>query len=87
MILNRCFTAYITYHDYLHGFWAGCGTGSTTLKVKLLQKVAALREAVLHAIFLDLNKSYNALDRYRRLHILEVYGVGPRALRLLCRYW
>ena len=57
VILNRRFTAYITYHDYLHGFWEGCGTGSITLKVKLLQKVAALREAVLHAILLDLQKA------------------------------
>ena len=65
VIPNRLFTATITYHDSLHGFRAGCGTGTDTLKVKLLQKVASLREAVLHAIFLDLHKAYNALDRSR----------------------
>ena len=27
------------------------------------------------------------MDRSMCLDILEVYGVGPRALRLLCRYW
>ena len=29
----------------------------------------------------------NALDRYRCLGILEGYGMGPRALRLLRLYW
>ena len=38
-------------------------------------------------IFLDLQKAYNALDRSRCLDILEGYGVGPRALHLLHRYW
>ena len=87
VILNCRFNASITYHDPLHGFRAGCGTGTATLEVKLLQKVTAIREAVLHAIFLDLNKSYDALDRSRCLDILEGYGMGPRSLRLLRRYW
>ena len=61
--------------------------GTTTLEVKLLQQLMAMREEVFHAIFLDLNKVYNALDRSMCLKILEGYGVGPRALRLLHRYW
>ena len=43
VILNRRFTISITYHDSLHRFWAGHGTGTTTLRFKLLQKIAALR--------------------------------------------
>ena len=35
-ILNRRFTASITYHEFLHGFRAGHGTGTTTLEAKLL---------------------------------------------------
>ena len=46
-----------------------------------------MREAVLHAIFLDLHKAYDALYRSRCLDILEGYGVGPRDLPLLHRYW
>ena len=46
-----------------------------------------MREAVLHEIFLDLQKAYNALDWNRCLEILAVYGVGPRALQLLREYW
>ena len=42
-ILNCRITAYITYHDFLHGFWAGCGTVTATLEVKLLYQLAALR--------------------------------------------
>ena len=65
VILNFRFTATITYHDSLHGFRAGRGTRNTTIEIKLLQKVEALREALLHAIFLYLHKAYNALDRSR----------------------
>ena len=42
-ILNRRFTASITYHYNLHGFRAGRGTGNATLEAKLLQQLAALR--------------------------------------------
>ena len=38
-------------------------------------------------IFLDLTKAYDALDRSRCLDILEGYGVGPSAMRLLKTYW
>ena len=87
MYVNHHFTASITYHDSINGFQAIQGMGTTTPEVKLLQQVTAMREEELHAMFLDMYNAYNALDRYRCLDILEEYGVGPRALRLLCRYW
>ena len=46
-----------------------------------------MREEVLYVIFLDLTKAYDALDRSRCLGILEGYGVGPGARRLLQNYW
>ena len=46
-----------------------------------------MREEVLYVILLDLTKAYEALDRFRSLEILEGYGVGPRARRLLRTYW
>ena len=87
VILNCHFTASITYPDSLHGFWAGRSTGTATIEVNLLEKVASIREAALHAIFPYLHKEYYALDRSRCLEILDGYGVGTRALCLLIRYW
>ena len=42
-ILNLRIAAFITYHNFLHGFWAGHGTGTATLDAKLLQQLAAMR--------------------------------------------
>ena len=75
-ILHCQLTTAITYHDALHGFREGRGTGTATLKAKLLQQLAAMREEVLYVIFLDLTKAYDALDRSRSLDILMGYGVG-----------
>ena len=43
VILNRRLTSSITFHDVLHGFRAGRGTGNATLEAKLLQQLAAMR--------------------------------------------
>ena len=83
VIINRCFTAAITYHNFLHGFRAGHRTGTITLDLNLLQYLAALREAFLHEIFLDLHKNFNSLDRSSCMGILECYGVGSMDLCLL----
>ena len=87
LIDYRRLTTAITYHDALHGFRAGRGTGTATLEANLLQQLATMREEVLYVIFLDLTKAYDALDRSRILEILEGYGVGPRARQLLRAYW
>ena len=63
--LNRRLAASITFHNFLHLFRAGRGTGTATLEAKLIQQLAALREEVLYVIFLDLHKAYDALDRSR----------------------
>ena len=47
VILHRRLTTAITFHDALHGFQEGRGTGMATLKAKLLQQLAAMREEVL----------------------------------------
>ena len=87
VILNRRFTSSITYHDSLNCIRSVCGTGTATLEANLLQQLAAMREEVLYVIFLDLTKVYDALDRSRCLEILEGYGVGPIARRLMTTYW
>ena len=42
-ILNLRITAFITFHNFLHRFWAGRGTDTATLEVKLLQQLSRLR--------------------------------------------
>ena len=86
-ILNLRHTSSIIYHNFLHGFQAGRGTGTATLEAKLLQQLEALREEVLYFIFLDLHKAYDTLDRSRCLEILEGYSVGPQARGPLKNYW
>ena len=66
-ILHCRLTTAITYHDALHGFWAGRGTGTATLEAKLLHQLAAMREEVLYVILLDLSKASYALVRSRKI--------------------
>ena len=65
VILNCRFIDFIAFHEFLHGFWSGSGTGFDSLDSVLLQKLTSMREEVLYEIFLALNKLYDALDRYR----------------------
>ena len=67
VLLHLRTTTAITYHDFLHGFWAGRGTGTATLKTKLLQQNASTREEVLYVILLDLSKVVYALVRSRKI--------------------
>ena len=53
----------------------------------MIQELTEMKEEVFYEIFLYLHKTYDDLYRSRRLEILVAYGVGPRALRLLRRYW
>ena len=73
----------IEFHDCLHGFLKGRGTGTATAEAKLAQQLAFLEQEALHSVFVDLKKVYNAMDRERCLEILVGYGVGPNMIRLL----
>ena len=66
-LLNLRLTSAITYHNALHGFWAGRGTGTSDLEAKLPPKLTTMREAVLFEIFMHLQKAYDALDQERTL--------------------
>ena len=74
-IINHRIPSCIQFHDTLHGFSVGRGTGTATLKANLRQQIISMRDTVLHAILLDLRKAYNALERDRCLDILAGYGV------------
>ena len=87
MILDLRFTYSITSHHVLHSFWAGYGTGISSIETKLIHQLSAMREEVLYAIFLYLQKLYGVLDRDRCLEILEGYDVGPQTHCILQEYW
>ena len=48
--------AVVTYHDCLHGFIGGRGTGTVTMEEKLAQQLAHLEQALLYGICMDLRK-------------------------------
>ena len=62
VILNLRLTMVIQLHDTLHGFHTGRVTGTASLEANLLQHPMAMRKKVLYEIFLDLHKTYGALD-------------------------
>ena len=70
----------VQFHDCLHGFLKGRGTGTATLEAKLAQQLAYLEQEALYRIFIDLKKAYDAMDRDRCLEILEAYSMGPNML-------
>ena len=51
----------IGFHNTFHGLWAGLGVGNASLEANMIQQLTATRETVLYKIFLDLQKTYNAL--------------------------
>ena len=87
ILLKRRLMSDIMFHDVLHGFRAGRGTGTATLEAKLLQQLTYMKEAVLFNVLLGLQKEHDALDWYIKLEILVDYGVSPRMIRLLQTYW
>ena len=85
-VLDARFSS-IELHDYLHGFRAGRGCGTGIMEAKLVQQLAFVEQCPLYAVFIDLRKAYDAMDRGRCLDILRDCGVGEKALRLIARFW
>ena len=86
-IINFRLLSSIQFYDALCGFHTGRGTGTATLKARLLQNIIAMTETVLHSIFLSLFKAYDDLYREHCLDILSGYGVRTRTIRILQMYW
>jgi len=86
-IVNRRLMSFICFHDDLHGFLPGRGTGTACLEAKLESQLAYRSGRPLYHVYLDFSKAYDSIDRASTLRILEDYGVGPRILRLLEHFW
>jgi hypothetical protein len=66
-IVNKRLQQGITFHESLHGFCPGLGTGTATLQAKLQIQLAHIRSIPIYQIFLDLSKAYDTLNRTRTL--------------------
>ena len=71
----------------LHNLLPGCrnmrGTGTAGIEVKLAQQLAHLEQMPFYAVFFDLKKAFDAMDRERCLLILEGYGARPNMIWLI----
>jgi hypothetical protein len=79
-IIDWRFKEMIQFHPSLHGFRH---TRTASIEAKLSIQLATIHQRPLYAIFLDLHKAYDSLDRGRTIEILQGYGVGPRNIQLL----
>jgi len=86
-IINQRLMRHITFHDDLHGFLPGRGTGTACLEAKLEAQWAFRSGHPLYHIFIDFTKAYDSLDRSRTLLLLADYGVGPNTIQLLAMFW
>ncbi len=77
----------IEYHDCLNGCVNSRGTGTARIEAKLAQQLAYIEQEVFYGIFIDLKKSFDAMHCGQVLRLLRGYGVGPRAIRLIDRFW
>ena len=56
------------------------------IEAKLAQQLAHLEQGPFFGVFIDLKKTFDAIDRGRCLAILALHGVGPDMLRLICNF-
>jgi hypothetical protein len=86
-IINRRLTNTVKFHDAVHGFRVGRGTGTAIIEAKLRMQLAQRSTKPYYMVFLDLKKAYDTLDRNRTLQILEGYGLGANLRRFLSMIW
>ena len=86
-IINRRLVSGIQWHDAIHGFRTGRGTGTAIIEAKLRMQLAQRSHKPLYMIFLDLKKAYDTLDRDRTMIILEQYGVGKNIRDFIKKIW
>jgi len=86
-VMNWCLMMAIKFHDKIHGFLLGCGTGTACLEAKLGAQLALRSGCPLYHVYLDFSKAYDSIDCSSTLTILQDYGVGPWIIWLLEHFW
>ena len=77
----------MTFHDALHGFCAGRGTGTTITQLKLTQDLESVNHDTLLLMFLDIRKAYYNLEYGLQLKNLEGYWEGPKMRGIMVEFW
>ena len=77
----------VQLHNVLHVFFAGRGTGTAITDIKLDKELESVDQDPLLLVFLDLRKSLKKIDLGRLIQILAGYGVRPKLLVLLVKFW
>ena len=77
-LIDTHLRASIHFHDVLHRFRDGRGTGTAIMDLKLTQDLSRVDNKPLFLVLLDLRKAYDTVYRDRLIHNLEGYGAGPR---------
>ena len=77
----------MTLHDALNGFRAGSCTGKATLEAELAQQLAGIAHKTLLQMYLDVQKAYISLDRFRCMDIMRGYGMGQNTAHFISHHW
>ena len=55
-LVYTCLHTILQFHEVLHGFKAGRGTGTAIMELKIAQELASIDQDPLFMVFLDLRK-------------------------------
>ena len=73
-LIDTRLCASIQFHDVLHEFRSGRGSGTAIMELKLSQELASIDQESLFLVFFDLQKAYDSVERDRLIQTLEGYG-------------
>ena len=62
IVIDNRIKAEVKFHDILHGFCRGRGTGTAIIEARLHQELASVNQFTLFSVFLDLRKADDSLD-------------------------
>ena len=86
-VIENQINSVVQFHDGLHGFCAGRGTGTSTMELKLAQELASVDQDLLFLLFLYIRKAYYNLDWGKLIQTLEGYGAVLKLWGLLEEFW
>jgi hypothetical protein len=85
-VMDKCLNR-IDLHKSLHGCHDRRGTGTAVIKAKLAQQLRHLEQISFYGVFLNLKKTFNAMDHEHCLLFLGGYGVSPKMVWLILNFW